>query len=104
MIARGRSSNWSRNERKNELSAAGGRCARNHSRNASPTRNVATTRRQSSTLAGAIWRRIMWSLEMDKFVIRSYYFCTALVTDMSDRSRILTMFEEAYPKFGLTKM
>ncbi|XP_055637371.1 uncharacterized protein LOC129776028 [Toxorhynchites rutilus septentrionalis] len=82
-----------------ELPPHGNNSHRHHPRNAAPTRRVATARRQSSTLVGTTRRRIMWTHEMNEFVIRAYYICTALETDMSGRPRILTMFEEAYPEF-----
>ena len=42
----------------------------------------------------------MWTTEMNRFVIRAYYLCTALETDMSGRPQILQRFDVAYPEFA----
>ena len=83
------------------LSTEGEGSYRHHTQgNAAPVGNAATRRRQSLTLSGTHRRRIMWTTEMNQFVIRAYYLCTALETDMSGRPRILQMFDEAYPQFA----
>lgn len=67
---------------------------------AAPVRNAAGGRRQSLTLTGTQRHRIMWTREMNIFVIRAYYLCTALETDMSGRPQILERFDVAYPAFA----
>ncbi|XP_055615134.1 uncharacterized protein LOC129761439 [Toxorhynchites rutilus septentrionalis] len=76
------------------------RSTRNHNGNAAPANDAAIGRRQSLTLTGRQRQRIMWTREMNEFVIRCYYVCTRLETDMSGRPRMLEMFNEQFPRFA----
>ncbi len=67
---------------------------------AAPVRDAAGGRRQSLTLTGTQRRRIMWTREMNMFVIRAYYLCTNDETDMSGRPQVLERFNVAYPEFA----
>ncbi|XP_055527590.1 uncharacterized protein LOC129720177 [Wyeomyia smithii] len=73
---------------------------RHHPGNAAPANDAATDRRQSLTLAGRPRQRIMWTREMNMYVIRCHYVCTRLETDMSGRSRMLDMFNERFPRYA----
>ncbi|XP_055634055.1 uncharacterized protein LOC129774358 [Toxorhynchites rutilus septentrionalis] len=76
------------------------RSTRNHNGNAAMHNDAAIGRRQSLTLTGRQRQRIMWTREMNEFVIRCYYVCTRLETDMSGRPRMLEMFNEQFPRFA----
>ncbi|XP_055527374.1 uncharacterized protein LOC129719989 [Wyeomyia smithii] len=73
---------------------------RHHQGTAAPADDAATDRRQSLALAGRQRQRIMWTREMNMYVIRCYHVCTKLETDMSGRPRMLDMFIEQYPRFA----
>lgn len=74
--------------------------SRNHQGHAAPTDVAVADRRQSLTLAGGRRQRIMWTREMNMYVIRCYYVCTRMETDMSGRSGMLEMFNERFPRFA----
>lgn len=73
---------------------------RQHEGNAAPADDAAADRRQSLTLAGRQRQRIMWTREMNMYVIHCHYTCTRLETDMSGRPRMLDMFIERFPRFA----
>ncbi|XP_055522904.1 uncharacterized protein LOC129717088 [Wyeomyia smithii] len=73
---------------------------RHHQGNAAPANDAATDRRQSLTLAGRPRQRIMWTREMNMYVIGCHYVCTRLETDVSGRSRMLDMFNERFPRYA----
>ncbi|XP_062701855.1 uncharacterized protein LOC134285310 [Aedes albopictus] len=72
----------------------------NHQGHAAPANVAVADRRQSLTLAGGRRQRIMWTREMNMYVIRCYFVCTRMETDMSGRSGMLEMFNERFPRFA----
>lgn len=56
--------------------------------------------RQSLTQAGNRRQRIMWTIEMHKYLMRCYYLCTKMETDQTGRINMLQMFNQEYPRFA----
>nr|XP_049461136.1 uncharacterized protein LOC125906424 isoform X2 [Anopheles coluzzii] len=72
----------------------------NHQGNAASANVAVADRQQSLILAGGRRQRIMWTREMNHYVIRCYYVYTRMETDMPGRAKMLGMFNDRFPRFA----
>ena len=72
----------------------------NHQGNAASANVAVADRQQSLILVGGRRQRIMWTREMNHYVIRCYYVYTRMETDMPGRAKMLGMFNDRFPRFA----